>query len=147
MNTKVMTNLILLLITVFELKCTYIWCYLEFQKYFRSCWGQSCIPWKESLKAQEYWHRFWKLELEKICTVKGLYVKKKSVQWKDCVWRKNLYSDRIVCGEKKCTVIGLYVEEKNYPMSVEILKGEVKMVWWLWTILRHTDHHRKKSPV
>lgn len=50
-------------------------------KYFRSCWGQSCIPWKESLKAQEYWHRFWKLELEKICTVKGLYVKKKSVQW------------------------------------------------------------------
>lgn len=72
---------------------------------------------------------------------------------------KNLYSKRIVCEEKictviglcvekkKCTVIGLYVEEKNYPMSVDILKGEVKMVWWLWTILRHTDHHRKKSPV
>lgn len=80
MNTKVMTNLILL-ITVFELKCTYIWCYLEFQKYFRSCWGQSCIPWKESLKAQEYWHRFWKLVLEKNCTVIGLYVEKKSVQW------------------------------------------------------------------
>lgn len=56
------------------------------------------------------------------------------------MWRKNLYSDRIVCGEKKCTVIGLcvekkkctviglYVEEKNYPMSVEILKGELKIV-------------------
>lgn len=28
-----------------------------------------------------------------------------------------------MCGEKKCTVIGLYVEEKNYPISVEILKG------------------------
>lgn len=39
-----------------------------------------------------------------------------------------MYSDRIVCGKKKCTVIGLYVEEKNYPMSVEILKGEVKIV-------------------
>lgn len=29
------------------------------------------------------------------------------------MWRKNLYSDRIVCGEKKCTVIGLCVEKKK----------------------------------
>lgn len=40
-----------------------------------------------------------------------------------------MYSDRIVCGEKKMYSDRIVCGgKKNYPMSVEILKGEVKIV-------------------
>lgn len=40
-----------------------------------------------------------------------------------------MYSDRIVCGEKKMYSDRIVCGgKKNYPMSVEIFKGEVKIV-------------------